>query len=202
MLLPGGRISGGELSCKREAFFFTIAVFLHLTGHCISPPAGAVTMKKIMLFLLAATGAPLCLGQSGAAVNAKTPGTVYAEAQNISFHVIDGVTLRAKRMEGYMIPRPGKVVSLDDKKSFTLQIKNAETYISEGDLSALLNTYILPHAQTSIQNVAIHFEGQTMVVKGTLKKGVSIPFEGKSTLGITPNGDLHIHLWISRQREF
>jgi hypothetical protein len=149
-------------------------------------------MKKFLIFLLAAAGLHSCMAQRHAA-GAMPSGTVYVQAQNTSFHVIDGVMLRAKRMDGYMIPRPGKVVSLDDKRSFTLQIVNAETSISEGDLSALLNTYILPHAQSSIRDVAVHFEGQTVVVKGSLKKGLPIPFEGRGTVEATQDGNLRIH---------
>lgn len=170
------------------------------SGFCASKPllhffflAGAVTFKVLRLFLLTTAAVYACAAQSRFNPANLPRGTVYAEAQNISFHIIDGVVLRARRLDGYMIPRPGKVVSLDDKKSFTLQIMNAETYISEGDLSALLNTYILPHAQTSVHNVAVHFEGQTVIVKGSMRKGISVPFEGKGNLSVTPEGDLRIH---------
>jgi hypothetical protein len=150
-----------------------------------------VTFHRLVRLLLLTAGMLLCAGRTFA--GAQAPGTVYVQAQNTSFHVIDGVTLTVKRMNGFMVPRPGKIASLDDKKSFTLQIVNAETYLSAQNLATLLNTYVLPHAQTSIHDVAVHFEDQTIVVKGSLKKGLDVPFEGKATLSVTPDGDLQLH---------
>jgi hypothetical protein len=136
--------------------------------------------------LLFLSGTPFCRGQN-------PPGTVYVEGQNLSFHVIDDVQLTAIRMNGFLVPRAGKIASLDDRRSFTLQIRNAETRISAKDVSSLLNRYILPHAQTAIHDVDVTFDGQTLLVKGSLKKGLSVPFEGKGVMSVTPEGDLRVH---------
>jgi len=135
----------------------------------------------------------LCLEGSFAHAQKLPSGTVYIEAQNMSFSLVSDVALTVKRMNGFMIPRAGKVVSLDDKTSFTLQIANATTYLSAENLSLLMNAYILPHAKTSIHNVTVHFEDQTLVLKGSLKKGLDVPFEGKGTVSVTPDGGLKMH---------
>lgn len=154
---------------------------------------GLVKPKAFWLFTLLTLGTHICTAQTSSVSGNLPAGAVYAQAQNISFEVIDGVTLTVKRMNGFMVPRPGKVVSLDDKKSYTLQIVNAEAYVSADNMAALMNNYILPHAQTPIHNVTVSFEGQTLVVKGYIKKGLDVPFEGKGTLSVTPDGNLHLH---------
>ena len=141
-------------------------------------------------FLWVVASASLCVAQTTPAL---PHGAVYIEAQNMSFSVIDDVTLTVKRMNGFLIPRPGKVVSLDDRKSFTMQIVNAKTYLSAENMSLLLNAYILPHAKTSIHDVTVHFEDQMLVVNGSVKKGLDVPFEGKGTLSVTPDGGLKLH---------
>jgi len=153
----------------------------------------AVRFKISVLCLWLVASAFVCVGQTRKAASALPPGTVYVEAQNMSFSLVNDVTLTVQRMNGFLIPRAGKIVSLDDKKSFTMQIVNAKTCLSAENLSLLLNAYILPHAKTSIHDVTVHFEGQTLVVKGSLKKGLDVPFEGKGTLSVTPDGGLKLH---------
>ncbi|QNI34364.1 hypothetical protein H7849_10970 [Alloacidobacterium dinghuense] len=148
-------------------------------------------ISVLCLWLVAS--ASVCAAQAAKGTPALPHGTIYIEAQNMSFSLIDDVTLTVKRMNGFLIPRPGKIVSLDDKKSFTMQIENAKTYLSAENLSLLLNAYILPHAKTSIHDVTVHFEDQTLVVKGSVKKGLNVPFEGKGTLSVTPEGGLKLH---------
>jgi hypothetical protein len=153
-----------------------------------------VKLQFLGLFaFLTLGGVRFCAAQDSPVPKNLPKGTVYVQTQNTSFHVIDGVTVTVRRMNGFAIPRQGKPVSLDDKKSFTLQVTNAETYVSAANMSALLNNYILPHAETPIHNVTVSFDGQTILVKGSMKKGLDVPFEGKGTLSVTPDGNMRLH---------
>src|ERR1700757_3467961 len=148
-------------------------------------------ISGLCLWLVAS--ASVCAAQAVKAAPALPHGTVYIEAQNMSFSLVNDVMLTVKRMNGFLIPRQGKIVSLDDKRSFTMQVVNAKACLSAENISLLLNAYILPHAKTSIHDVTVHFEGQTLVVKGSLKKGLDVPFEGKGTLSVIPDGGLKLH---------
>lgn len=148
-------------------------------------------ISVLCLWLVAS--ASVCAAQAVKSTPALPRGTVYIEAQNMSFSLINDVTLMVKRMNGFLIPRQGKVVSLDDKRSFTMQVVNAKASLSAENISLLLNAYILPHAKTSIHDVTVHFEDQTLVLKGSVKKGLDVPFEGKGTLSVTPEGGLKLH---------
>jgi hypothetical protein len=118
---------------------------------------------------------------------------VRIEVQNGLFHVMDNVMLTVPRLDAWMIPKPGLTVSLDTKNSFTLRIVSGETYLKARDLSALLNEYLLPHAKTPIKNITVTFEGNEVVVKGELRKGISVPFEGKGTVSVADDSDIRVH---------
>ena len=92
-----------------------------------------------------------------------------------------------------MIPKPGQMVSLDRKNSFTVQVISGETRMKSSDLTALMNEYLLPHARSPIKNVTIVFDNGMVAVKGELHKGVKVPFEGKGTVSIADPSDIRMH---------
>ena len=120
-------------------------------------------------------------------------GAVHFEVRNGLFHVMDDVILTVPRLDAWMIPRDGGVVSLDDKKSFILQINAGETRLTAKDLSALLNDYLLPHAKAPLKNMTLRFEGSEVVIHGDLHKVVDIPFEGRGTVAIGDDEDIRVH---------
>jgi hypothetical protein len=122
-----------------------------------------------------------------------TRGSVRLQVLNALFHVTDDVALTVTRLDAWMIPRPGQVVSLDKKNSYTLRIESGETRMKASDLSALMNEYLLPHAKSPIKNLAITFEGGFIVMKGALHKGVDVPFESKGTILIADPTEIRVH---------
>jgi hypothetical protein len=127
------------------------------------------------------------------ATKSPATGPVRIQVVNAQFHVLDDVLLAVKRMDGWMVPKPGQMVSLDNKNSFTLHILSGETYLKAKDLTALLNEYLLPHAKTPIRNVEVSFDGQTLAVKGTLHKVVDVPFEGKGSVSMEGDSGIRLH---------
>jgi hypothetical protein len=136
---------------------------------------------------------------SGAVALASPPApavpatAVRLHVQNGLFHVMDDVMLTVPRLDAWMIPQPGEIVSLDSKKSFILQINSGETYLTAKDLTALLNEYLLPKAKTPIKNITVTFEGSEVAVKGDLQKGIDIPFEGKGSVSVASDSDIRVH---------
>ncbi|MFY9938013.1 MAG: hypothetical protein WAK33_14130 [Silvibacterium sp.] len=120
------------------------------------------------------------------------PGAVRMQVHNAQFHVMEGVVLSVARLDAWMIPRPGQTVSLDNKTSFTLQIRSGETHLRAEDLTTLTNYYLLPHAKTPIKNLTIRFDGGTVAVKGIVHKGVDVPFEGKGTLSLASDSAIRL----------
>lgn len=120
-------------------------------------------------------------------------GVVRIEVRNGLFHVTDDVALTVVRLDGWMIPKPGQVVSLDRKNSFTLRIISGETHLKASDLTSLMNEYLLPHAKAPIKNLIVTFDGDMIAMKGELHKGVDVPFEGKGTVSIGDPSDIRVH---------
>jgi hypothetical protein len=120
-------------------------------------------------------------------------GAVRIQVENGLFHVLDDVMMTVKRLDGWMIPKPGQMVSLDQKTSFTLDILSGETRLKAEDLSRLSNEYLLPHAKTPIKNLVISFDGGVVAVKGDLHKGMDLPFSGRAALSLDPTGDIRLH---------
>jgi hypothetical protein len=145
--------------------------------------------------LLAAAAGGAIAEQQGGDIQPKppVPSAVRLEISNADLHVLDDVTIHVPTFEAWMVPEPGQTVSLDDKKTFTMQILQGKTYLKDKDLAALLNDYLLPHAKAPISNVSLHFNGQTVEVKGDLKKGIRVPFKGKAQLDKTPEGEIRLH---------
>lgn len=128
------------------------------------------------------------------AAGTKSPvkGAVEIEVQNGLFHVMDDVGLSVNRLDAWMIPKPGQMVTLDRKTSFILQIESGETRLKAADLSALMNQYLMPHARAPLKNITVTFVGNMVQVKGSLHKGVDIPFEGKAGVSLADSSDIRL----------
>jgi hypothetical protein len=150
-------------------------------------------LAAVYLLVAAARGA--IAQQRGGVTQPKppVPTAVRLEISNADLHVLDEVTIHVPALEAWMVPQPGQTVSLDDKKTFTMQILQGKTYLKDKDLAALLNDYLLPHAKAPISNISLRFIGQTVEVKGDLKKGIRVPFEGKAQLEKTSEGEIRLH---------
>ena len=121
---------------------------------------------------------------------------IHVHMQSVLFRVMNHVVLQVDSLDGVLAPaRKNEVVSLDDKKSFSLKVQQATTSISSTDLAALANDFILPRAKTPLKNLSLNFTAdQTIHVKGDFHKLVDIPFTGTATLHVTPDGNMRMHL--------
>jgi hypothetical protein len=125
--------------------------------------------------------------------NPPVHGAVHVEMKNGLFHVLDDVTVRVPRMDGWMVPHDSQTVSLDDVKSFTLQIVSGETRLRDDQLARLANEYVLPHSESPLSDLQLHFEDGIVVVKGHLKKKLNLPFEGKATVSLADSSKIRLH---------
>jgi hypothetical protein len=154
-----------------------------------------IDRKVAAVFLLGATACAAMARQHDAVPQPKppVPNAVQLEISNADLHVLDDVIIHVPTFDAWMVPQPGQTVSLDDKKTYTMQILQGKTYLKDKDLAALLNEYLLPHAKAPLSNISLHFNGQTVEVKGDLKKVIRVPFEGKAQLDKTQEGEIRLH---------
>jgi hypothetical protein len=144
--------------------------------------------------------APPHAGAAAAEPGSSTPNgaaatdVVQIHVEHTLFHPMDNVVLNVERMNGRMIGKPGSLISLDDRNSFSVHLDEAVTRLSAQDLSALINSYLLKRAGSAIRHVDVSFDGQQVVVKGKVRKLLTLPFQGRGTISATPDGDLRMHM--------
>jgi hypothetical protein len=87
----------------------------------------------------------------------------------------------------------GRPVTFDDSNSFVVEIDTGEVAVSADSLAALLNSYVLAYPHAPIKNVKVEIRDNKLVQKGTLHKGVDLPFEMEGSVSTTPEGDIRVH---------
>lgn len=92
-----------------------------------------------------------------------------------------------------MRSRIGGPVMFDDKRSFVIAVDAAEVGLAGPDLSLLLNKYVFNYSGAPLRNIRVSISENQIVQKGTLHKVVSMPFEIRATLSVTPDGRIRIH---------
>ena len=152
--------------------------------------------------------APSSSGQTSVSVakkvspNAAEPGPDETQIfmRHVIYHVLPNVALRIESFDGVMVQaRQGQIISLDVPTSFSLQIHSADSSISSANLSALVNSYILPRAGTPVRDLTIKLNpDQTVSVSGTFHKLVDLHFTSRATLQVTQGGNMRMHLFDMR----
>ena len=119
---------------------------------------------------------------------------VQVRMENVNFHVGNGVELRVFYLTGRLASAaPGKVPTFDDVNSYVIEIDSARVAMTAGSLSNLMNNVLFAGPSAPIKGTKVEIEGGELKQTGTLKKGVSVPFTMRASLGVTPDGQLRLH---------
>jgi len=113
--------------------------------------------------------------------------------RNVDFHVGDGVLLRIAMLDGHMQSVKHGVVDFDDKRSYVLSLDTGAVALTPSDLTNLMNRYVFSYPGAPLSNLSVTVRGDQLGLKGTLHKGVDIPFDITSTVTLTPDEKLRIH---------
>jgi hypothetical protein len=113
--------------------------------------------------------------------------------KNVDFHLGPEIVLHIRQLRGTMRSRSARHIVFDDKSSFAIRINTAEVGVTPEDLTRLLNTYTFAYPGAPLRALRVRFEGNELVQTGRLKKGVSLPFEIRSTVDLTSEGEIRIH---------
>jgi hypothetical protein len=84
-------------------------------------------------------------------------------------------------------------VTFDDSASFIVQIDSAEVALTPQSLTALMNSYVLAYEGAPIKKVAVTLDKGRVIEKGTIHKGVDLPFEIEGSLSATEDGNIRLH---------
>jgi hypothetical protein len=132
---------------------------------------------------IAATAVPTALGTS-----------VGVDFQNVNLHLAPSVVMEVHRLRGALLPmRDGQAPSFDDVTSYTLHIEAGEVAMTADSLSALLNQTAFAGPESPVSGVRVSVDEGQVKQKGTLRKGLRIPFTVIGDLSATGDGRIRMH---------
>lgn len=140
-----------------------------------------------MLLMIVAIGAAAFLHG-----NADTPA-VETEMRNVDLHLTPEIELHIRNLRGRFVPQGSRPAPyLDDPRSYSVTVDHGEVAIDLASLNALMTRALVGHSNVRSMEISIDANGQ-LRQKGTLKKGVPVPFDVKASVSPTPDGHLRIH---------
>jgi hypothetical protein len=140
-----------------------------------------------MLFVLVAfAAAALMHGSAGAPA-------VEAEMRNVDLHLTPEIGLHIRSLRGRFVPQGSRQAPyLDDPRSYSVTVDHGEVAVDLASLNAMMTRALVGHSNVRSIEVSIDTDGR-LRQKGTLKRGVPLPFDVKATVTPTPDGHLRIH---------
>ncbi len=141
--------------------------------------------------------APVPLTKAGASPSAERtsdPGTIAASFRHVNLSVDDGIVLEISRLDGALVgTRPGAIPTFDDPKSFTVRIDSGEVAMSSESLSNLMNHHVLAYKGAPLKDLELSIESGHLKQKGTLHKGLDVPFSLVAEVSMTTDGRIRLH---------
>jgi hypothetical protein len=119
------------------------------------------------------------------------------QMSNVLFRYSPSLSVQIVGLEGSLLPTPGhQIASFNDAASFEVATDAAEMRMSGDQISALMNDWLLRSPKAQLKNVRVSIEGQSLRIRGTMKKGIHIGFDSLAEAQIT--GDNRIRFSIKK----
>lgn len=126
--------------------------------------------------------------------SAAPTGDVEIQMRAVNFRLAKDISLEVHSLRGRLrSTKPAEPVNFDDAASFVVLIDSAEVAMPAQSLAALLNSYVLAYPGAPIKNMEVAIKNGRVLEKGTMHKGVDLPFEIEGSLSPTPDGNIRMH---------
>ena len=150
-----------------------------------------------IIFLWLGSAGRDSLGQEKHTPAAEAPdqaAPVQIQMRKVNFRLARDIVLEVHSLRGELHrAKPEIPVTFDDSASFKVNIDSAEVAISPASLTALMNSYVLAYEGAPIKRVSVTIDGNRLIQKGTVHKGVDLPFEIEGSLSTTEDGNIRVH---------
>ena len=148
---------------------------------------------RYLPFLFALNPVPFAQTQDSHATPAHAQ-PVEIQMRNVHFRLTRDIALEVRSLRGQLErTRPEIPVTFDDPDSFVVAVSRAEVAITPDALTNLMNSYVLAYEGAPIKHLNVTLQGQKLIQKGTIHKGVDLPFEMEGTLSVTEDGNMRVH---------
>ena len=119
---------------------------------------------------------------------------VAIQIKNVNLLLTSDIILGIRSLRGELErTNPEVPVTFDSSDSFIVDADTAEIHMTSSTLTALMNEYVFAYKGAPIKNVAVALESGRLVQRGTIHKGVDLPFELRASLAVTQDGKLRVH---------
>jgi uncharacterized protein YpmS len=121
-------------------------------------------------------------------------GAVQIQMRNVNFRLAADIVLEVRSLRGQLQrTKPEVPATFDDNSSFTVDIDSAEVALTPESLTALMNSYVLAYEGAPIKHLVITIDGNRVIQKGVIHKGVDLPFEIEGSLAAMEDGNIRLH---------
>lgn len=131
---------------------------------------------------------------AGLLVQASPPAAppVGIDMRNVNLHAAADAVVEVKWLSGRLRSTSAHPPVFDDQNSFTIEVEDGEIAIDATSLTALVNR-AFDYKGAALSGLRLSFDGGHLVQRGTLKKGISVPFSIVADVSATPDGLLNVH---------
>lgn len=119
--------------------------------------------------------------------------STWIEMRNVLLHIDDRGVIRIERLRGQVLTDSGTPAILDDARSFAIRVTRGTTRMNGDDLASLLNSVVFAYEGAPLKKLKARMEGSAVVLSGTLRKGVNLPFSITATPTLEPDGRVRMH---------
>jgi hypothetical protein len=117
---------------------------------------------------------------------------VAIEMRNVVLHVAPDAVLEVKWLSGRLRSASPHPPVFDDQNSFSIEVEDGEVAVDTNSLTALVNR-AFDYKGAALSGLRLSFEDGHLVQRGTLKKGISVPFSIVASVSATSEGLLDVH---------
>ena len=119
---------------------------------------------------------------------------VQLQIKNVQLHVDAATVVHVRRLRGELVStKRGQPPAFDDRNSFRVKVDSGEIAIGLDSLSRLLNSHMFGYEGAPLKQLTVTSEEGRLRIKGTLKKGINVPFVVVAEPRAESNGTLRLH---------
>jgi hypothetical protein len=120
--------------------------------------------------------------------------SVEVDMRNVDLHITPQIDLQVRHLRGRFIASGTRQAPyLDDPRSYSVAVDTGEVRVDLPSLNAIV-TRALERGRSNVSRVQISIDDNGQLrQKGVVRKGISVPFDMKASLGVTPDGLIRIH---------
>jgi hypothetical protein len=117
---------------------------------------------------------------------------VEVEMRNVDLHLTTDIGLHISRLRGRVVPQGTRQAPyLDDSRSYSVTIDTGEVAVDLASLNAIMTRALVGHSNVRSIQISIDPNG-LLRQKGTVRKGIPVPFDVTASVAATPDGRIRI----------